>query len=114
MDRPEINEGEIYAGAIINADGNGHHVILLPGAAEDVTFKQAQAFAEETGGDLPNRVESALLFANCKAEFQPAWYWINEKEGSSYAWFQYFDYGGQDYDSTDDELRARAVRRSAV
>lgn len=31
MQRPELKEGEEYKGAIVNPDGTGEHIILLPG-----------------------------------------------------------------------------------
>lgn len=77
---PELKEGEIYAGAIINPDGTGHHVILLP-ARDNKKFnwQDAMDLAKENGGDLPNRVESALLFNQCKDQFKKEWYWTNEQ-----------------------------------
>jgi hypothetical protein len=114
--QPELNIGEIYAGAIINPDGTGHHIILLTGDKDDGNWDDAMAWAKSLGGDLPNRVESALLFNQSKEQFKPEWYWTNEQHASysSYAWYQNFYNGSQDYDSKDYELRARAVRRLVI
>ena len=114
--RPVTLEGEIYAGSIINPDGTGHHVILLAGDKDDSNWQDAMDWAKELGGDLPNRVETALLFNQSKDQFKSEWYWTNEQRASSsdYAWFQHFDDGYQYYDSKGYELRARAVRRLII
>ena len=113
---PELNEGEIYAGAIINPDGTGNHIILLTGDKDDGNWDDAMDWAKSLGGDLPNRVESALLFNQSKDKFKPEWYWTNEQHASlsSYAWAQTFTIGNQTYLSKSYELRARAVRRLVI
>ena len=112
-----LKTGEIYAGLILGEDdAPDHHLILLPGEAEEVTFKNAQAWAKKQGGDLPTRREQSMLFANCKAQFKPAWYWsceVHEKDASC-AWGQLFLSGYQDYGHVYDEWRARAVRRLII
>jgi hypothetical protein len=119
---PHLNEGEKWVGVVISADGRKrHHVILLPGAAEPASWDTQMKWAASIGGDLPDRVEGALLFAmqasgHLKDEFRPEWYWTNEKHVSyaDYAWFQLFGDGGQSYDRTYNEFRARAVRRLVI
>ncbi len=109
-----LASGEIYAGLILDAEGQPrHHLILLPGAAEDLEWEEAKAWAIEAGGELPTRQEQALLYANCKAHFQLAWYWSSEAHDSdgSCAWFQDFYDGYQYGRHKDSTLRARAVRR---
>ena len=114
--KPELNEGELYAGAIINPDGTGHHIILLTGDKDDGNWDDAMQWAKSLGGDLPNRVESALLFNQSKDQLKPEWYWTNEQHASSSsgAWSQNFTNGYQDYYYKDTELRARAVRRLVI
>ena len=113
MNKDELKEGEIYAGAIINPDGTGHHIILLAGDNDDLTWRDAMDWAKELGGDLPNRVEQALIFATNKYQFKPKWYWSNTQHASysDNAWTQYFLNGYQDYYYEGDKFRARAVRR---
>ncbi len=111
----ELREGEVYVGFI--ADGsNGHHVILLPGERESINWKDALAWAESIGGDLPDRVEQALMFAIIKDQFKPEWHWSNTQHvsDSDYAWGQYFYDGTQDYGNADSQDRARAVRRLSI
>jgi hypothetical protein len=116
MNKPELKEGEYYAGAIINPDGTGHHVILLADDHDDTTWKEAMAWAKEQGGDLPNRVESALLFNQSKDQFKQERYWTNEQHASTSnsAWGQHFFNGNQDSYYKTGELRARAVRRLPI
>ena len=114
---PELSEGEFYAGILLGKDGEpDHHVILLPGQANDVNFKQAQQFSADIGGDLPTRREQSLLFANLKEQFEDRWYWSGTQHASDsdYAWCQYFGNGYQYVSRKGDELRARAVRRSVI
>jgi hypothetical protein len=114
---PQLSEGEIYVGAIISADGSkNHHIILLPGESDDVEWKDAMEWAASIGGELPDRCESALLFATMKDEFKPEWYWLREQHAtySSDAWCQSFSRGLQDDDYKSYELRARAVRRLPI
>lgn len=113
---PELKDGEIYAGAIIAPDGTGHHVILLDGDHDDADWDASMAWAESIGGDLPDRVEQALLFKHLSDRFQKEWYWSNTQPScySDFAWCQDFSYGGQDTSHKGDELRARAICRSII
>ena len=121
LPKPPLDEGEIYAGLIGNASGEAYHLILLPGDNDGATWQAQIEWAKSIGGDLPDRVEQALLFKHFKGEFTPNWYWSNttcepddDEEESSWAWYQYFDYGDQDNGRKLYEFRARAVRRVYV
>lgn len=111
---PELAEGEIYAGILIKDDTPSHHVILLPGEAESVTWKAAGEWAASVGGELPTCKEQALLFANAVEHFQPRWYWSGEQYSRHYARSQYFSNGYQDDYDKGYEARARAVRRVPI
>jgi hypothetical protein len=113
---PELNEGEIYAGAIIAPDGSGNHIILLPGDHKEANWDDSMEWARSIGGDLPDRVEQALLFKHSSEQFQKEWYWSNTQHAvnSDYAWGQSFGDGSQSYDNKSAELRARAVRRLTI
>ncbi|TAK84332.1 MAG: DUF1566 domain-containing protein [Betaproteobacteria bacterium] len=115
LSRPTLKDGEEYIGAIVGADGKGHHVILLPGD-EAGTHADMMASAKKRGGDLPDRVEQALLFRDHRDKFQRDWYWSNTQRagGSDYAWCQGFGYGGQDWHYVSHRFRARAVRRIPI
>ncbi|WP_454826074.1 DUF1566 domain-containing protein [Paraburkholderia xenovorans] len=106
--------GERYAGIVLG-HGNvaDYHLILLPGDAEDLAWNDAIQWASAQGGELPNRREQSLLFANLKSEFESAYYWSGEahENESGWAWAQGFYYGTQGSDRQRNELRARAVRR---
>lgn len=112
-----LAEGEHYAGLVLKPDGTpAHHLVLLPGEGEDLEWEEAKAWAIEAGGELPTRQEQALLYANCKAQFQSAWYWSSEahETNSSYAWYQNFGNGDQFINRKVLTCRARAVRRFAA
>jgi hypothetical protein len=113
----ELQPGEHYAGMIIDADGApSHHLILLPGDADGVTWDQAETFAAEAGGELPTRREQSLLFANLKDQFEQRYYWSSAQHAAigDYAWGQYFFNGNQIILTKSAELRARAVRRLII
>jgi hypothetical protein len=104
--------GERYAGLLLDEEGKpSHHLVLLPGEFEDVTWDAAKSAAEKADGELPSRREQSVLFANLKSEFKAAWYWSSEQASSDYAWDQNFDDGTQDDGLKEFEGRARLVRR---
>lgn len=118
---PPLAEGEVYAGAIGDQNGDVYHLIMLPGDNNDASWKKQMAWAKKIGGDLPNKLEMAMLFANCRDEFKRDLYWSNQnyvnsegKEETAYAWFQYFTYGSQLSTRKSFSLRARAVRRLII
>ena len=109
--------GEEYAGIVLDDDGNvSHHLVLLPGERDGLTWDKAITWAEQAGGVLPTRQEQALLYANLKRLFQEAWYWSSEvhESNGSCAWGQTFNDGTQLTSHKSYEGRARAVRRLAV
>ena len=110
---PELADCEIYVGAIGDAAGNLYHVILLPGDNNDATHEAQLEWAKSIGGDLPSRIEQAMLWANHRDQFKKDWYWSNEihRADSGWAWYQNFRNGSQISSSRGYELRARAVRR---
>ena len=118
----ELQDGEHYAGLVLNADGTpSHHLVLMPEADKRMPWAAAVEWAQAQGGTLPTRSEQALLFANAKQHFQPAWYWSGEEyqnaddeDAGSSAWGQGFDYGYQVSLHKSFEGRCRAVRRLTV
>lgn len=107
----------MYAGIARGAEGQpDHHVFLIAGEAEGVTWDKAVAWAAEVGGELPTRREQSILFANLGEEFQPNWYWSSEQHAgfSDRAWGQYFVVGNQFYGLMSYAGRARAVRRLTI
>lgn len=114
-DLPAIGQpfgGGIYAGLSLE-DNKPVALVLLPGEAEEITWNKALIWAEEQGGVLPSRIDALQLFLRLKVEFKEAVYWTADQHAGheSYAWFQDFDWGGQDGWLKGGELRARAVRR---
>jgi hypothetical protein len=94
---PPLAEGEVYVGAIGDKNGDFHHVILLPGDNDYATFEAQLEWAKSIGGDLPNRIEQAMLFANFRDQFEKDAYWSNTPDTdpgySGWAWYQHFHHG---------------------
>ncbi len=113
---PPLAEGETYVGAIGDAAGNLHHVILLPGDNDNASWQAQIAWAKRIGGDLPTRIEQAMLWAGHMDAFREyAAYWSNEGHSEpGWAWCQHFTYGLQNHAHEDRERRARAVRRLPI
>lgn len=107
--------GEHYAGAVLDAEGNHIHdlVLMAPKPEGKLTWQGALDWAKEIGGRLPNRQEQALLFANCKPHLKPEWHWSSEahETESSYAWICHFDDGYQFYAREGYDYSAVSVRR---
>ena len=98
-------------------DATTNPSLLLKAAGLDAysgLIDDAIAWAKDQAGDLPNRVEQAMLWANHRDQFQKDWYWSCEAPESGWAWFQDFRDGGQLSCYRNDELRARAVRRLII
>ena len=111
-----LRDGELYAGIILGKEGQpDHHLLLLPGEAEEVSWSLAREWARGSGGDLPTRRELALLYANLREQFQRRWYWSNEPQEprSQLVWGQNFSSGIQTMYGRPFRGRARAVRRLA-
>ena len=113
---PASNQGEIYGGCY-SLDGKTLiHFFLLPGDNDDDTYEAQMEWAKSIGGDLPNRIEQAMLWANHHDQFKQDWYWSNEihHSESRWAWYQRFGSGLQTSSKRNNKLRARAVRRVGV
>ena len=114
ISQPPLADGEIYIGLIGAANGEAYHLVLLPGDNDDAGWQAQMDWAKSIGGDLPDRVEQAMLFKHFKAEFQERAYWSNTVEEDGWAWYQYFSYGLQFNHRKGYPLRARAVRRLPI
>ena len=113
---PALSEGEIYIGCY-SLSNILIHVILLPGDSDDASWEDQMAWAVSVGGDLPNRIEQALLWRKCPGQFKQDAYWSNETysaEEPDWSWQMYFGNGNTDYDHKRKKFRARAVRRVLV
>ena len=115
--RQALTEGEHYAGLILGkSEQPDHHLILLPGEAEEVSWANAREWAGGAGGELPTRRELALLYANLREQFARLWYWSCEPQEprSQLVWGQNFTSGIQTMYGRPFRGRARAVRRVPV
>ena len=106
-------EGGTFRGIVTAPDGTHLACVLLDAKPDKrLSWKDATAWAESVGGQLPTRPIISLLYANAKGEFEEAWYWTNEthEDDASYAWFCDFSYGYVFSNLKSYEGRARAVR----
>jgi hypothetical protein len=110
---PPLADGETYLIGLVDANGDVEHTVLLPGDKDDASQAEQFAWAKSLGGDLPNRIEQAVMFAKFRDRFQKDAYWSNETcdWGSSFAWCQNFNDGLQYSYRKSAALRAVAVRR---
>ena len=111
----ELQPGERYAGAVLDADGKvQHHLVLMPQRPDGkLNWQAAMEWAESIGGAIPTRQEQALLYANCKPHLTPVWHWSSEthEDGASYAWLCNFLNGYQNDTRKSYGGSAVAVRR---
>lgn len=110
----ELQSGERYAGATLNADGSvQHHIVLLAARPDkDLDWDDAKAWAGEAGGELPTRQEQSLLFANCRDALPPqSWCWSSEPHGARHAWGCSFTNGLRSCGYHSSECNAVAIRR---
>lgn len=116
LEKPPLNDGEIHIAALTDANGELYHLILLPGDNDDATHAAQIEWAKSICGDLPIRVEQALLWERARDQFKKDWYWSNETHHSEsgWAWYQYFGSGTQDGYGKGSMMRARAVRRLPI
>jgi len=117
-------QGGKFRGIVRGQDGQRDYLLIehvdeLPQGNWKNSLAAAAAIEADGHKDfgLPNRVESALLYANAKDEhLTDDWYWtsVQHAELSSYAWVQRFLNGLQGYYRKDNVYRARAVRRIPI
>ncbi|KVW15431.1 hypothetical protein WK91_18520 [Burkholderia cepacia] len=110
---PELALDEKWVCAVIEPNGTKYHLILLPGDKEGADHDSQLAWAAETGADLPDLTELALLRKYLPDEFQKCAYWSKEKHKTErgFAWFTDFGDGLQYYGNEDTKFRARRLRR---
>ncbi len=111
----ELQPGERYAGAALDAAGQlKHHLILLPARpAQRAPWQTQMDWAASVGGHLPDRQEQALLYTNCKDALPKELCWSGQEyEGdASFAWYCYFLNGTQTGNLKSYEGSAVAVSR---
>lgn len=86
----ELQAGERYAGARLDAAGNFLHdvIVLAARTTEKQGWAAVQEWAADHGGEAPTPEEFALIKANCGDVLTESWYWTNKEHesDSSYAW----------------------------
>lgn len=109
------DQSGIYAGLSIENE-RPVALVLMPGELPDLDWVHAMRWAQEQGNTLPSRFDHLVLYKNLKREFKEEAYWSDAPYAGddSFAWYQYFCYGGQYGYRKYGKLRARAVRRIAI
>jgi Protein of unknown function (DUF1566) len=105
-------------GAELTHDGAANTAALIKSKADHPAAKFCDGLIIDGHKDyyLPSREELRLAFINCKALFEPLWYWSSTQyAGYAYsAWMQHFDSGNQTNGRKDTSCRVRAVRRLVI
>jgi hypothetical protein len=112
-----LRPGERYVGPVLNDDGNvAYHLIKLPDSpSQALSHDEAVKWAKQVGGKLPNKREMRLIQANASDAIPSSgWCWLEDPEGSSYAWYCSLGYGIVYYDIRSAAGGAVAVRLIAV
>lgn len=119
--QPWPGQGGIYAG--ISRGENGEpdaHLIVATATLGRLKWADACTQAKTHTADghtdfrAPTRAESALCYANLKAEFNElndSWYWTSTQISASLAWMRHFYDGIQSWGNKFDTARVRPVRR---
>jgi len=111
----KLHPGEHYAGAVLDADGNHlHDLILLPQQhGKRMTWSDAKKWAEKVGGELPTFQEQTMIFANCKPHLEGEYHWAYEEYANESFYsigFNFKDGSNRGYPMFT-EIAAVAVRR---
>jgi hypothetical protein len=102
----------VFIGVSTAPDGVVYALVLLNAKSPNrLEWAKACEWAKQQGGELPNRVDGALCFANARDCFEAEWHWTSEQYSDAYAWGQYFGNGTQGTGNKSYEGWARAVRR---
>ncbi len=114
---PVLKAGEAYAGILLNEAGKPvAHLVEIARRTADGTWQEQKAWAKSVGGELPDRQEGALLYANRRHAYEKRWHWLREEYAgnSVFAWVQHFGYGDQYGARKVTRSLACAVRRVAI
>jgi hypothetical protein len=115
---PVLAKGESQRGLILTPQGTpDYFLVLLPGCLERATHEEALAWAKKQGGELPDRRDGALLYANnADGAIAKEWHWLKDLLAGDpdCAWGQFFDYGCQGWGGRGSQYRAVAVRRVSI
>ena len=125
LNKPIPNIGEQWPGLDAKYGGitrgeNGKpdaHLILWNAKPKnDLNYKDGANWAKdihpETNSHIASKVESALLYANLRDEFDhDQWYFTSTQSSTGYVYGQDFTFGSQGGSSLSSERRVRAVSR---
>ena len=95
---------------------NGTKWLLGNEAPREMNWQDAKDWCKSVGQQLPPREVLLMAYLNLETcgGFADGSYWSSSEDGSSYAWFQNFDYGNQNSNNKNNTLPVRAVRAIKV
>jgi hypothetical protein len=110
---PPLRDGEIYLGGRIDKNGEVEHSALITVSDKRLPRDEQREFGKSIGGVLMNRYEGLVIYNEHRGLVKPEVYWTDDdcEWDPSYAWYQYFDGGGQGINRKSSALRAVFVRR---
>jgi hypothetical protein len=109
-----LRDGEVYGGIVLGKNGErDYHLFAQTKFIESATFDEVKKYVEKVGGEGATRRDLALLRVNAPEPFGTKVFWSCEQPAahSTFAWYQYFVNGNQDYDYKTNMLCGVAVRR---
>jgi hypothetical protein len=109
----QLLPGERYVGPILKRDGTVDYQLIWLGIKPDgLNHAAAVAWPKTLGGKVANKHEIRLIQANAPDLLPTSGAcWLEEEEGSSYAWCCYFINGTINFFDRSSQLGAVAVRR---
>jgi hypothetical protein len=108
--RTDLGDG-VFAGVTTLKDGTHCAVDFLHARpSKRMNFDKANGWAKEAGGQCPPPAVALMLRETVPDLLPDTWVWTDKPEGSSYAWYCYFDGGYVSYDDRSSEGGAVAVR----
>ncbi|MEB2544032.1 DUF1566 domain-containing protein [Burkholderia cenocepacia] len=108
-----LSAGARLAGPIFKEDGSLDYYLILHADEQSGSHDSVKAYTAGRGCKTPNKREGRLLQAAFPEFCAEGSMWLEEEyeEDSAYAWYQYYDNGGQYNYRKSVELRGVAVSR---
>ncbi len=112
----ESAPGYDWDNAPVICELDGYRYLLGPESENKLVWKDAKAWCESVGGELPGREILLLAYLNepAKGLFKEEWYWSSTEFSSNGAWGQLFSHGYEDNYNKLNNNSVRAVRKVLI